>query len=106
MRTAPRNGKVTTPEKRLSERRINVFVLTKRPLLGQALAIALEDDQDISVSAAYTDPCAAVAFVRETKPDVVLVYFQLAQLDGTKVAQALRAAVPDIKIIILAGTLD
>ncbi|MFN0071164.1 MAG: LuxR C-terminal-related transcriptional regulator [Chloroflexota bacterium] len=81
-------------------------MLTKRPLLGQALAIALADDPMIRVSAASTDPCAAVAFVRETRPDVVLVYLQLAQLDGTKVAQALRAAVPDVKIIVLASTLD
>jgi DNA-binding NarL/FixJ family response regulator len=106
MRTAPRGGKVAGDRNGLSADQITVFVLTKRPLLGQALAIALQDDPTITVSAAYTDPCAAVAFVRETKPDVVLVYLQLSQLDGTKVAQALRAAVPDIKIIILAGTLD
>jgi DNA-binding NarL/FixJ family response regulator len=106
MRTAPRNGKFATTETRLPTAQITVLVLTKRQLLGQALAIALQDDPSITVSAAYTDPCAAVAFVRETKPDVVLVYFQLAQLDGTKVAQALRSAVPGVKIIVLAGTLD
>ena len=33
---------MVTPEKAPSERRITVFVLKKRPLLGQALAIALE----------------------------------------------------------------
>jgi len=106
MRTAPRNGKLATAPAAPPTAQISVFVLTKRQLLGQALAIALDDDPDISVSSASTDPCAAVTFVRDTKPDVVLVYLQLSQLDGTKVAQALRAAVPDIKIIILAGTLD
>lgn len=106
MRTAPRSGKLAAAESMISAAQISVFVLTKRPLLGQALAIALQDDPDITVTAAYTDPCAAVAFVRETRPDVVLLYLQLSQLDGTKVAQALRAAVPDLKMIILAGSLD
>src|SRR6476620_11817463 len=77
MRTAPRNGKFAIAEARLTTAQITVLVLTKRQLLGHALAIALQDDPSITVSAAYTDPCAAVAFVRETRPDVVLVYFQL-----------------------------
>lgn len=106
MRTAPRAGKFAPASAGVVADQITVFVLTKRPLLGQALAIALQDDPAIMVSAASTDPCAAVAFVRETQPDVVLVYLQLSQLDGTRVAQALRAAVPDLKIIILAGALD
>jgi DNA-binding NarL/FixJ family response regulator len=106
MRTAPRSGKTSANRNGVAADQITVFVLTKRQLLGQALAIALQDDPTITVSAAYTDPCAAVAFVRETRPDVVLLYLQLSQLDGTKVAQALRAAVPDLKIIILAGALD
>lgn len=106
MRTIPRNGKPYSASTQIGTRQISVFVLTKRPLLGQALAIALDSDPEIEISGTYTDPCAAIAFVREARPDIVLVYFHLAQLDGTKVAQALRASVPEVKIIILAAALD
>jgi DNA-binding NarL/FixJ family response regulator len=85
---------------------IRVLVVDDHAVLRQALAIALETEDDIEVVDLAADAPQALSTIREHDIDVALVDYILDGLDGVTLARELRARDPSIAVIILTAEDD
>ena len=70
-------------------------------MIREALAALLSFEDDIEVVAQVGRGDEVTAAARDARPDVALLDIEMPGLDGLSAAAALRAACPDIKIVIL-----
>jgi two-component system, NarL family, response regulator DesR len=80
---------------------IRVLLAEDQAMIREALAalLSFEDDMEVVAQVGRGDEVTGAA--REFKPDVALMDIEMPGLDGLTAAAALRAACPEIKIIIL-----
>ncbi len=80
---------------------IRVLLAEDQAMIREALAalLSFEDDMEVVAQVGRGDEVTGAA--RESKPDVALLDIEMPGMDGLTAAAALRAACPDIKIIIL-----
>jgi DNA-binding NarL/FixJ family response regulator len=88
------------------ERLIRVLIVEDHRMFSQALKAALDEADDIAVTAAVETAAAGVAAARETDPDVVLMDYRLPDGDGVDAARRIKAEHPDTKIVMLTATSD
>jgi DNA-binding NarL/FixJ family response regulator len=82
---------------------IRVYLCDDVPEFRALMRFALEDDQDIEVVGEAGDGHGAVAGVRETLPDVILLDLSMPDCDGLEAIPRLREVAPDTSIIVLSG---
>jgi two-component system response regulator DesR len=80
---------------------IRVLLAEDQAMIREALAALLSFEDDIEVVAQVGRGDEVTAAARDAKPDVALLDIEMPGLDGLSAAAALRAACPDVKIIIL-----
>jgi two-component system response regulator DesR len=80
---------------------IKVLIVEDMHLLRTALAMLLHQEPDIEVCAAVSYGEEAVATATRHRPDVAVLDIGLPRLDGFGVADALRAAVPSCRSLML-----
>lgn len=73
-------------------------------MFAQALRAALDEADDVAVTAAVETAAAGVEAARETAPHVVLMDYRLPDGDGVEAARRIKAAHPEIKIVMLTAT--
>ena len=89
-----------------TDTRIRVLLLDAHQLLAEALTIVLSADPQLEVVGREGDPGRVLAQVRQVRPDVVLMSYFLMHQDDARLAAALRAEFPQVKILILTSTVD
>ena len=85
---------------------IRVLVVDDHAVLRQALAIALETEDDLEVVGTVADAPGALAALRERSADVALVDYILDGLDGVSLAREIRGRHPDLPVIMLTADDD
>jgi DNA-binding NarL/FixJ family response regulator len=71
---------------------------------GVARILSAEDDLEVVGVAGRVD--AAIALASETRPDVVLVDFQLPDGEGTEAVASIRRDNPETRVLMLTGLGD
>jgi two-component system response regulator DesR len=80
---------------------IRLLLADDQALVREALAALLSLGDDLEVVAQVGDGDAVVEAAREHRPDVALLDVQMPGLDGIAATSALRAAVPETRVLIV-----
>lgn len=80
---------------------IRVLVVDDQELIREGLSIILDAQSDIEVVGQAADGREAVKLAAQLSPDVTLMDIKMPVLDGIKATRQLKAAQPQIQILIL-----
>jgi DNA-binding NarL/FixJ family response regulator len=81
---------------------IRAFLCDDSPILRILLRQALEQ-QGFAIVGQAPDGRDLVAMVRDTRTDVLLLDLSMPEVDGLEVLPALRAALPELTIVVVSG---
>ena len=84
---------------------ITTLLVDDESLIRAGLRFIIESAPDLTVAAEVEDGDLAVAAVRRTRPDVVLMDVRMPRLDGLAATEAVRA-LPDPPAVIVLTTFD
>ena len=85
---------------------IRVLIVDDHAVVRAGLARLLDTDDDIQVVATAADGAQAVVLVREYRPDVVLMDLSMPVLDGASATAAIRAASPEVRVVVFTSFSD
>jgi DNA-binding NarL/FixJ family response regulator len=90
------------------QRPIRVLIINNpaHRLVGDALAVVLRVDPSLEVMDVLEHPLQAVKYMEAREPDVGLVNCLRHEAHATQSTATLRAALPGLRVIVLAATLD
>jgi DNA-binding NarL/FixJ family response regulator len=80
---------------------IKLLIADDERLFRQSLRIMLEMGTDIRVVAEASNGQEAVAFARETDPDLAILDVDMPRMDGIKAVRLIRAVSPRTKLLML-----
>lgn len=89
--------------------RIRVLLVDDNAGFRQRLARLLQLEQDMEIVGEAADGSEAIARARELRPDVVLMDFRMAGMDGVTAGRLLVQEHPSVRVLILTaypGALD
>lgn len=81
-----------------------VLIVDDHEMLAESLGRLLADDHLITVIGTAHTGADGLAWALSEHPDVVLMDYQLPDTDGASVTRALRAELPDVKVIAMTGS--
>jgi DNA-binding NarL/FixJ family response regulator len=87
-------------------RPIRICIVDDHPVVRAALAQLLEVFDDVVVVGDAADAGAAIDLVAARRPDVVLVDLSMPVVDGVAATEALTAAVPGTRVLLLTAFAD
>jgi DNA-binding NarL/FixJ family response regulator len=79
----------------------SVFVVDDHPLLRQGLALLINQQQDLEVCGEAEEAQAAMRAIAQRRPDILIVDISLNGPDGLDLLKTIRAAYPDLPVLIL-----
>jgi DNA-binding NarL/FixJ family response regulator len=82
---------------------IRVLVVDDHPMILEGTQALLRRSPNIEVVGAAMSGKAAVRMVEELQPEVLLLDVRLPDMNGVEVARAVRAAFPDVAVLVLTG---
>ncbi|HKB93842.1 MAG TPA: response regulator transcription factor [Gaiellaceae bacterium] len=83
---------------------VRVLIADDHRLFAEALEAILSGDERIELVGLAADGNEAVQLAAEQRPDVVLMDISMPRMDGIAAAKAIRADVPDVRILMLTGS--
>ena len=90
----------------MQERQIRVLIVEDHRMFSQALRGALDEEDDLAVTAAVETCAAALQAARDTTPDVVLMDYRLPDGDGVDTARRIKAELPATRVVMLTASSD
>lgn len=81
-----------------------VLIVDDHAMLVESLRRLLTDDPLITVVGTAHTGADGLERARSARPDIVLMDYQLPDIDGASVTRALKAELPDIKVIAMTGS--
>ena len=75
-------------------------------MFSEALRGALDEEDDLAVTAAVETSAAALEAAHATNPDVVLMDYRLPDGDGVETARRIKAELPATRIVMLTAASD
>lgn len=85
---------------------VRIVIVEDHEMFREVLRKVCARDLEHEVVGEAADGQGAVRLVLETKPDLVLLDLHLPKLDGFGVVEAIRQAVPDMRILVLSSHCD
>jgi DNA-binding NarL/FixJ family response regulator len=86
--------------------RTRVLLADDEALFVEALVVMLARDERIDVVGRACDGKEAVELAESLQPDVVLMDIAMPVMDGIEATRRIRAANPDVRVLILTGVED
>lgn len=83
---------------------IRILIVDDHAVVRKGLAMVLRLESDLNVIGEAADGAAGLEAAQRLNPDIVLVDLVMPEMDGQKMALALRKIRPRIKVIMLTGT--
>ena len=80
---------------------IKVLIADDQELIRQSLQIILNNEKDFEVTDAVANGVEVIRSIRKERPDVILMYIRMPEMDGVVCTQIIKENYSDIKIIIL-----
>lgn len=84
-----------------SSKEIRVLVVDDHPVVRRGLGSMLDSQYGITVVGTVASGSDALGALANTRPDVILMDLRMPEMDGVDAIIALRAARPNIKILVL-----
>jgi DNA-binding NarL/FixJ family response regulator len=82
---------------------IRVLVVDDHEMVRTTLSELLSDEADVTVVGACEDGSQVVEAASRLRPDVVLMDLSMPVMDGVAATEALRAAQPGPRVVVLTG---
>ena len=82
---------------------IRVLVVDDHPLVRSSLSELISDEADLTVVGECQDGTQVVDAVERLRPDVVLMDLSMPGMDGLAATEALRAARPEPRVVVLSA---
>jgi DNA-binding NarL/FixJ family response regulator len=82
---------------------IRVLLVDDHPLFRRTLADTLHAEDGLVVVGECADGSEVVEAAERLRPDIVFMDLSMPVMDGLTATQALRAALPDTRVIVLTG---
>ena len=83
---------------------IRILIVDDHAVVRKGLAMVLRLESDLEVVGEAENGSAGLATAQRLNPDIALVDLVMPEMDGQKMALALRKTNPRIKVIMLTGT--
>lgn len=83
---------------------IRILIVDDHAVVRKGLAMVLRLEPDLEVIGEAENGLAGLAAAQRLNPDIALVDLVMPEMDGQKMALALRKTKPKIKVIMLTGT--
>ncbi len=80
---------------------LRVFLADDHPIVLAGIRALVDDDDGLEVVGQAADGRTALRLATELKPDIAILDISMPGLNGVKVAEVLRTACPDCKILAL-----
>jgi DNA-binding NarL/FixJ family response regulator len=87
----------------VGESRIRILIADDHAVVRKGLVMVLRLEPDFEVVGEAGDGRKAVELARALRPDLVLLDLMMPGMRGEETALALRAAVPDMRVLVLTG---
>ena len=88
---------------RSADAEIRVLLVDDHPMFRRTLAETLDEEDGLVVVGECEDGSQVVEAAARLHPDVVCMDLSMPEMDGITATQALRAAHPDARVIVLTG---
>lgn len=83
---------------------MNVFIVEDSPLMYARIAQAVKAIDGLLVSGAASDAEGALAAIRDSSPDALIVDIQLREGSGLDVLKQIKSERPEIKTLVLSNS--
>ena len=86
--------------------KVRVYLIDDHPIVREGFAKAFADAGDLEVAGEAGTAAEALAACPTVRPEVVLVDLNIPDRDGAELIAALRAAVPEAKVVVVSAYSD
>jgi DNA-binding NarL/FixJ family response regulator len=84
-------------------RRLRLLLADDHTLMFEAIALALERDEDLEIVGCAENGSQVLPLVQQTKPDLVVLDLRMPGMDGITCIKLLRERFPEVRTVVLSG---
>jgi two-component system, NarL family, response regulator LiaR len=89
------------PESPLISNLIRILIVEDDPVMQLGLSELFEEHPQFEIIAQVADGYAAIAIAHQLKPDLIIMDIGLPKLDGIMATQQIKAAQPEVRVLML-----
>lgn len=94
---------MTSGRKNLGRRTTRILIVDDHPLMREGLASRIKSQSDLEVCGEADSVNGALAQVKATSPDLVIIDIQLAESHGIDLIKEIHAQYPSIKMLVVSA---